>query len=253
MDVVGLAVLYTAFGVVALWLTGELLLQHRAEPHWRALALLGFLVLVAGVATGSLPLIGVGVVAFGAGQFLVTRSVRTTRRTHWSLRSADGGLPAAVPPVLAKVFPAGGPAAETGPPPVLVGEVGPIQEAEAPAPVAEPEPAYVYDGPGSFPQQDYSQQAYPQQDYYQQSYEYQPQQGYQQQGYGQQQYQPEYVEQGYYAPEPTPAPYYGYEQQQQPVAQEPVAQPQEQYQHSYDYQYLPQQPPRPPAEPPRYA
>ena len=33
MDVVGLAVLYIAFGVVALWLLGELLLQHRAEPH----------------------------------------------------------------------------------------------------------------------------------------------------------------------------------------------------------------------------
>jgi hypothetical protein len=78
--------LYAAFAVVALWLLGELLLQRRAPLHWRALALVGFLVLVAGVAQGSLPLIGAGVVAFGAGQALATRAVkRSAGATHWSL------------------------------------------------------------------------------------------------------------------------------------------------------------------------
>ncbi|MBC3841997.1 hypothetical protein GXW82_22800 [Streptacidiphilus sp. 4-A2] len=76
---VGLAVLYAAFAVVALWLLGELLVQHRAPAHWRGLALLGFLGLVAGVQQGSVVVVVVGVVAFGAGQGLVTRSVKQGR------------------------------------------------------------------------------------------------------------------------------------------------------------------------------
>jgi hypothetical protein len=39
----GYTVLYIAFGVVALWLLGEVLLQDKARLRWRALAFVGFL------------------------------------------------------------------------------------------------------------------------------------------------------------------------------------------------------------------
>src|SRR3546814_5791386 len=45
----GWAVLYIAFGVVALWLLGEVLLQYKARLRWRLLAFGGFLGVVLGV------------------------------------------------------------------------------------------------------------------------------------------------------------------------------------------------------------
>ena len=38
----GWAVLYIAFGIVALWLLGEVLLQYKARLRWRLLAFAGF-------------------------------------------------------------------------------------------------------------------------------------------------------------------------------------------------------------------
>ena len=45
----GWTVLYIAFGVVALWLLGEVLLQYKARLRWRLLAFAGFLGVVGGV------------------------------------------------------------------------------------------------------------------------------------------------------------------------------------------------------------
>lgn len=45
----GWTVLYIAFGVVALWLLGEVLLQYKARLRWRVLAFCGFLGVVLGV------------------------------------------------------------------------------------------------------------------------------------------------------------------------------------------------------------
>ena len=38
----GWTVLYIAFGVVALWMLGEVLLQYKARLRWRLLAFAGF-------------------------------------------------------------------------------------------------------------------------------------------------------------------------------------------------------------------
>ena len=256
MSGVGHAVLYAAFAVVALWLLGELLLQHRAEPHWRALALLGFLGLVAGVAQGSLPLIAAGVVGFGVGQFLVSRSVRTGGRTHWSLRSADGALPGPLAglPLLGSVFPAGEtPAAAHPLPGQRVGEVGPVEPVEPPV---QEQQAYGYDqqayayAPTEYQQQpvyaeyDYSQQQQqqeqqqqPQYDYtgydqYQYQYQQQPQYDYQQQqpqqyDYGQQP-QPQYDYTGYEQPQPQQT----YVYQPEPM-EEPEPEPWQPYPQQY--------------------
>ncbi|MEZ0093744.1 hypothetical protein [Streptacidiphilus sp. EB129] len=171
MPVIGLAVLYAAFAVVALWLLGELLLQHRAQPHWRVLALLGFLVLVAGVAQRSLPLIGAGVVAFGAGQALVTRAVKNAYGSHWSLRSADGSLPGALArvPLLGTVFPAGQvtEAGEAASAP-QVGEVGPVEDVPQSAAPAVSQPEYATAAfeaveSGGYESAEHGGQQYPQQ------------------------------------------------------------------------------------------
>jgi hypothetical protein len=267
---IGHAVLYAAFAVVALWLLGELLLQHRAEPHWRGLALLGFLGLVVGVAQGSLPLIGLGVVAFGAGQYLVSRSVRTGGRTHWSLRAADGALPGPLAglPLLGTVFPAG--EAQNGvvpPPEPLVGEVGPVEPLEPLEPVQaapegygyEPTTAYDYDYPAAeYVQSEYEQQqpqqepVYAQYDYGQQQQQpqydyngYEQQPAYPQYDYGQQsqQGQPQQEQVPYYGYEQPQPGYYDpqYQQQQQPYGYqpEPVGTPPEP--ESWQQQYPPQQ------------
>ncbi|WP_175412359.1 hypothetical protein [Streptomyces sp. TRM64462] len=84
-------VLYIAFGVVALWLLGEVLLQYKARLRWRLLAFFGFLGVVAGVVVSSLVLIIVGALAFGVGQTLVTLSFLRGFSTGWAL----GGRPGA--------------------------------------------------------------------------------------------------------------------------------------------------------------
>ena len=140
---VGLAALDAAFAVVALWLVGEVLLQHRAPVYWRVLALLGFLGLVDGVQSGSAVVIGTGVLAFGAGQGLVTRSVKRGEGPHWSLRGRDGALPGPLArvPLLGSVFPAAElPEPTEATPAQRVGTVGPIED-EPGSGVSEPEPA----------------------------------------------------------------------------------------------------------------
>ncbi|MGW3242512.1 hypothetical protein [Streptomyces sp. NPDC001070] len=80
-------VLYIAFGVVALWLLGEVLLQYKARLRWRLLAFAGFLGVVLGVSLPSVLVIVVGAVAFGAGQTFVTLSYRRGFVEGWALRS----------------------------------------------------------------------------------------------------------------------------------------------------------------------
>ncbi len=84
-------VLYVAFGVVALWLLGEVLLQYKARLRWRLVAFFGFLGVVAGVLASSIPLIIAGAVAFGIGQTCVTLSFLRGFSTGWAL----GGRPGA--------------------------------------------------------------------------------------------------------------------------------------------------------------
>ncbi|MGW4081040.1 hypothetical protein ACWELB_47605 [Streptomyces asiaticus] len=86
----GWTVLYIAFGVVALWLLGEVLLQYKARLRWRLLAFVGFLGVVVGVLIPSVPVIGVGAIAFAIGQTYVTLSFRRGFAAGWALR---GGLP----------------------------------------------------------------------------------------------------------------------------------------------------------------
>ncbi|MCP9973458.1 hypothetical protein [Streptomyces somaliensis] len=84
-------VLYIAFGVVALWLLGEVLLQYKARLRWRLLAFLGFLGVVTGVLVPSIALIIAGAAAFGVGQTCVTLSFLRGFSTGWAL----GGRPGA--------------------------------------------------------------------------------------------------------------------------------------------------------------
>ncbi|RXS67871.1 hypothetical protein EST92_27330 [Streptomyces sp. TM32] len=91
----GWTVLYIAFGLVALWLLGEVLLQNKARLRWRLLAFAGFLAVVVGVLIPSVIVIGVGLVAFAVGQTNVTLSFRRGFTTGWALRGKDGkpGMP----------------------------------------------------------------------------------------------------------------------------------------------------------------
>ncbi|GHG71951.1 hypothetical protein [Streptomyces griseocarneus] len=85
----GWTVLYIAFGVVALWLLGEVLLQYKARLRWRLLAFVGFLGVVAGVAVPSVAVIVVGALAFGVGQTFVTLSFRRGFSMGWALRRKE--------------------------------------------------------------------------------------------------------------------------------------------------------------------
>lgn len=78
-----MAVLYVAFAAVALWLVSELLMQSRAQVHWRVLALLGFLCVVLGVAAHQALVIVVGIVLFAVGQTFVTLAVRRGDVRAW--------------------------------------------------------------------------------------------------------------------------------------------------------------------------
>ncbi|WP_326697064.1 hypothetical protein OG909_06860 [Streptomyces sp. NBC_01754] len=84
-------VLYIAFGFVALWLLGEVLLQYKARLRWRLLAFTGFLGVVLGVLISSKLVIVVGALAFAAGQTCVTLSFRRGFSTGWAV----GGKPGA--------------------------------------------------------------------------------------------------------------------------------------------------------------
>ncbi|MFJ2955905.1 hypothetical protein OG896_30265 [Streptomyces sp. NBC_00669] len=122
----GYSVLYIAFGIVALWLLGEVLLQYKARLRWRVLAFAGFLGLVIGVADRSVVLIVLGALAFGTGQSQVTLSYKRGFSTGWAI----GGRPGSSRRRRA----AGARPAE----PVL--EVGPIEADQAAGPDAAQQP-----------------------------------------------------------------------------------------------------------------
>ncbi|MGW5638831.1 SCO2102 family sporulation regulator [Streptomyces sp. NPDC003832] len=88
----GWTVLYVAFGVVALWLLGEVLLQYKARLRWRLLAFGGFLGVVLGVLIPSVIVIGLGAAAFAIGQTYVTLSFRRGFASGWAVNApALGG------------------------------------------------------------------------------------------------------------------------------------------------------------------
>jgi hypothetical protein len=86
----GWTVLYIAFGVVALWLLGEVLLQYKARLRWRVLAFCGFLGVVLGVLMPSVTVIIAGAVAFAVGQTYVTLSFRRGFSTGWAIGGSPG-------------------------------------------------------------------------------------------------------------------------------------------------------------------
>ncbi|WP_051943262.1 hypothetical protein [Streptacidiphilus rugosus] len=236
-----MTLLYAAFAVVALWLLGELLLQRRAPLPWRALALAGFLGLVGGVAMGSLPLIGGGVLGFGAGQYLASRALKAPGGPYWSL------VPPERVPVVGRLFgaAAAGPVAVAAPEPVVVGEVSAVESVAAVEATAvfqaeeyQVEGDSVYYGYGEQEQQAaYYGYATEQGAYVQQPQEYayaeyygqyqDPQQGYQQ---AQPDYQQQYA--AAYQPQPDQQQYAEY-QQPYPEYQQPVEYP---YQAAYPQQ-----------------
>ncbi|GGL85146.1 hypothetical protein GCM10010129_31060 [Streptomyces fumigatiscleroticus] len=81
----GWTVLYIAFGIVALWLLGEVLLQYKARLRWRLLAFGGFLGVVVGVLIPSVVVIGLGAIAFAVGQTYVTLSFRRGFAAGWAV------------------------------------------------------------------------------------------------------------------------------------------------------------------------
>ncbi|NUS13766.1 MAG: hypothetical protein HOY69_20570 [Streptomyces sp.] len=81
----GWTVLYIAFGIVALWLLGEVLLQYKARLRWRLLAFAGFLGVVLGVLIPSVIVIGLGAAAFAVGQTYVTLSFRRGFASGWAV------------------------------------------------------------------------------------------------------------------------------------------------------------------------
>ncbi|WP_031069823.1 hypothetical protein [Streptomyces sp. NRRL S-118] len=86
----GWTVLYIAFGIVALWLLGEVLLQYKARLRWRLLAFAGFLGVVVGVLLPSVAVIIAGALAFAVGQTYVTLSFRRGFSTGWALGGSPG-------------------------------------------------------------------------------------------------------------------------------------------------------------------
>lgn len=86
----GWTVLYIAFGCVALWLLGEVLLQYKARLRWRLLAFVGFLGVVVGVLLPSVVVIGIGAITFATGQTYVTLSFRRGFSTGWALGGQPG-------------------------------------------------------------------------------------------------------------------------------------------------------------------
>ncbi|PCG83849.1 hypothetical protein CIB93_22630 [Streptomyces sp. WZ.A104] len=86
----GWTVLYIAFGLVALWLLGEVLLQYKARLRWRLLAFAGFLGVVVGVLLASVPVIVIGTLAFATGQTFVTLSFRRGFSTGWAIGGSPG-------------------------------------------------------------------------------------------------------------------------------------------------------------------
>ncbi|MDQ0953121.1 hypothetical protein QFZ24_007044 [Streptomyces phaeochromogenes] len=91
----GWTVLYIAFGIVALWLLGEVLLQYKARLRWRLLAFAGFLGVVLGVLIPNVLVIGLGAAAFAVGQTYVTLSFRSGFASGWAVNGLGGVRPGA--------------------------------------------------------------------------------------------------------------------------------------------------------------
>ncbi|MFG2633191.1 hypothetical protein ACGFX8_04285 [Streptomyces sp. NPDC048362] len=85
----GWTVLYIAFGGVALWLLGEVLLQYKARLRWRLLAFGGFVGVVLGVLIPSVIVIGLGAIAFAVGQTYVTLSFRRGFAAGWAVKRPE--------------------------------------------------------------------------------------------------------------------------------------------------------------------
>ncbi|MBO0513642.1 hypothetical protein J0695_17800, partial [Streptomyces beijiangensis] len=86
----GWTVLYIAFGLVALWLLGEVLLQYKARLRWRLVAFVGFLGVVIGVLLANVLVIALGAVTFALGQTYVTMSFRRGFSTGWAIGGGPG-------------------------------------------------------------------------------------------------------------------------------------------------------------------
>ncbi|MGW4807505.1 hypothetical protein [Kitasatospora sp. NPDC004272] len=239
---IGYLLLYGALGLVALWLTAELLLQNRAPLHWRALALLGFLGVVAGMLSSSVAAIVAGAAGFGLGQLMVTNSVKRGRPVGWSLRRSDGRLPGPLAKVPLLSAATGGTAAEAvaAQPVAPVGEVGPVEDESADHrdfggshdPYA-PHAPYDAQSAGYEEFQQLDAGVYVQE---QAAYQVppQPQYGYQQDyGYQQQYAQPQPQQ---LQPQQPQLQLIGYDQYGQPVYQDPYTRQQ------YQQPYVPPQP-----------
>ncbi|MFD3657246.1 hypothetical protein [Streptomyces sp. NPDC058620] len=127
----GWTVLYIAFGIVALWLLGEVLLQYKARLRWRLLAFAGFLAVVIGVLIPSVLVIALGAIAFATGQTYVTLSFRRGFSTGWAI----GGSPGE-----SRRRRGGAERADTREPTLEVSDLEYRAESEAPAAVYAPEP-----------------------------------------------------------------------------------------------------------------
>ncbi|MEU9124748.1 hypothetical protein AB0C96_33685 [Streptomyces sp. NPDC048506] len=134
----GWTILYIAFGLVAVWLLGEVLLQYKARLRWRLLAFAGFLGVVVGVVIPSVIVIGVGLLAFAFGQTQVTLSFKRGFTTGWALggkpgesrrrRARPSGPPATEPTLQVsdvEAVPAGEPPADLPGPGIGAGGGGP--------------------------------------------------------------------------------------------------------------------------------
>ncbi|MFJ9839915.1 hypothetical protein ACIRYZ_05520 [Kitasatospora sp. NPDC101155] len=239
---IGFLLLYVALVVVALWLIAEVLLQNRAPLHWRVLALVGFLGVVAGMSLGSVVVIGAGAGLFAVGQAFVTLSVKRGYRNGWSLRKADGSLPGplAKVPLLGALTGGAAAVAAVAATEDLVGEVSAVEETPAPA-SAPVEVSVTEDVPeveqtAAFEMQELSQDGVYAPGYYeQQQAQQQPQDPYAaayQSGYDQQQWQTQ--QQPAYAYDQQP--YGGYAQQQDPYGNY-QQQPQDPYAGNYQQQH----------------
>ncbi len=94
----GYTLLYIAFGVVALWLLGEVLLQYKARLRWRLLAFAGFMGVVTGVVLHSVIVICLGAAAFATGQTFVTLSHRRGFTMGWAIAWRPAAASAAPAP-----------------------------------------------------------------------------------------------------------------------------------------------------------
>lgn len=229
---IGFLLLYVALAVVALWLIAEVLLQNRAPLYWRVLALVGFLGVAAGMALGSVVVIGAGAGLFAVGQAFVTLSVKRGRQNGWSLRKADGGLPGplAKVPLLGALTGGVATVAAVAATEERVGEVSAVEETPVPLPVPEPAAEEVpeVELTAAFEMRELAQDGVYAPSYYdQQQAQPQAQDPYAaayQSGYDQQQWQTQqqpayaYDQQGYGGYPQQQDPYGGYQQAQDPYA-----------------------------------